>query len=143
NLPNVTCTAAQICRPAMVAGVANVSACAIDLNYADAQTFCGTVTTGATLVWFNSAMEWSAFSAGVSDGTLFSDAWLGYSDTATEGTWVAAGGTSTYDPTGGTDFWAPNEPNGGVDENAAMIYPSGLVNDGDATDQHPFFCRAP
>lgn len=143
NLATAICTSAQLCRAAMVPGVANVHQCAVDLSFEDANTYCGTVATGATLVWFESAAEWTAFSAAVSSGALFGDAWIGYTDEVSEDTWVAVGGTSTYNPATGMGFWAPLEPNGGMSQNAAQVYPSGLVDDTYASSHLPFYCRAP
>lgn len=147
NLPTAMCTAAQVCAPVTgVMGLSDFYQCNNRLAFAAAQTFCATIATGASLAWFESAAEWTAFSSAVYDGQLFSDAWIGYSDQATEGTWVASGGGSTYDPVTDTTitFWAPGEPNDTTHgENAAQIHWSGRVNDGNAMDAMRFYCRVP
>jgi hypothetical protein len=85
--------------------------------------------------------EWQALSAAAASG-LVRSGWIGYSDATTEGTWVAVGGFTGYDPTARTDFWASGEPNGGIGENAAELLGTGLVNDAPASTPMLFLCRS-
>jgi hypothetical protein len=86
--------------------------------------------------------EWIALSGAIS--TLPISGWIGYSDQAVEGTWVAVSGFTGYTPTGRADFWAaggPPAPNTGL--NAALINSSGQVTAVPDTYREPFICRVP
>ncbi len=139
-----TCTTADYCTTRTVAGVGDsLRLCVKEQAFAAAQTDCATFGTNANLLWITSATEWAAVKAAVSDGLLGWPAWIGYSDAAAEGTWVAVNGSSAYDVTGATDFWSPGEPNGGTAENYIELMTNGLANDLPGTEQRAFICRVP
>ena len=141
-----TCLAADVCAaPQTITGVADpLRVCLRPLPFADAQTTCAGLGTGAALAWVTSDAEWVALSAAASAGDLRSVGWIGYTDAATEGTWVTAGGFTGYSPTSRMDFWAPGEPSDTTGaENAAELYADGLVGDADGAQPRPFLCRAP
>lgn len=98
-------------------------------NWATAQQQAQAV--GGNLVSINDATENAAIQAAAQAAGLTGSVWLGFTDQATEGTWLwADGSTSTY------TNWAPGEPsnNGGLpcnaDEDAAVFHlATGLWND--------------
>lgn len=143
NDVTVTCAAADICFPvtAEVPTLTFIRECVRPTPFAAARTTCQSLGAGADLAWFENATEWSTFAAAVNTGDL-SEGWFGYSDAAMDGTWTALSGFSTFNPVTEPNFWAPGEPNGGANENAAEILWNG-ANDGDATQLRRFFCRVP
>ncbi len=129
NKPGV-CSAADECRALTLAGYTDaVYQCIGRKTYSDQRTVCAALGTGGELYWAQSAEEWSALQAAAQRGEVVHGAYLGYSDVAEEGTWVALGGFTAFDPVAGESFWAAGEPNNQGDEDFAQIYESGLVND--------------
>lgn len=139
-----TCTTTDFCRARTITGISgSLRQCVLPRTFAAAQTECASFGAGAALVWFESAAEWTAFKAAWTDRTMSWSAWIGYTDAAVEGTWVAVSGFTGFDPTTRTDFWEQGEPNGGPAENNAQIYLNGNVNDADDSYLLPFICRVP
>lgn len=148
NTPNndttPTCALADGCSTRTVPGIAGtLRRCIEEVSFADATTHCATFGTGAALLWFTSAAEWTAMKAATVDGTFGWASWIGYSDALVEGTWAAQSGFTGYSPTATMDFWGPGEPGGGTTENAAELMSNGLVNDLPATELRAFICRVP
>ncbi len=140
-----TCTMSDLCHSLTVPGITSpMKACLGATSFADAETRCGQTLTGGHLVWFESAAEWTSFAAGVVSGASPAG-YLGYSDTATEGSFVAVSGFAAYNPTtdGTLTFFNADEPNGGTAENALEVLPTGLVNDLDPASARTALCRVP
>ena len=107
-----------------------------------ALTACASLGTGAALAWVTSVAEWLALSAALVAFPF--SGWIGYSDQAVEGTWVAVGGFTGYTPTSRNDFWAagsPPAPN--PSQNASSINFGGQVTDAPGAYQLNFVCRVP
>lgn len=140
NDTSTTCTANDYCAPVTVTGLTNLRECRYRQSFSNALTLCQGLATGASLVWFESAIEWSTFSTAVAAGDL-GTGWIGYSDDAVEGTFVAVSGFTTYSPTSETNFWDLNEPSG--NEHAVEVIGNGLANDLSPNNSRHFFCRTP
>lgn len=139
---DAACAASDVCRPVLVAGLTGFSICQRPSTWVTALGTCQTLGAGASLAWFETAAEWTAFSTAVYDGEL-SPGYVGYSDEATEGTWEAASGFTAYDVTAESTFWAQGEPNGEEAENYVEIIWSGRANDTPGDDIQSFYCRTP
>lgn len=143
NDTSVACTAADLCRIVHVTGIGGTLwQCLKRMSFADAQTLCRGIGRDSALAWVTSDAEWLALKSAAASGVV-RGGWIGYSDAATEGTWIAVGGFTGYDPTTRADFWTSGAPNGGVDENAAQLLETGLVNDAPESFFMFFLCRSP
>ncbi len=140
NETTTTCTAADLCAPVTLTGLTNLSQCRKSMYFSDALALCQTLGTGASLAWFESAIEWSTFSTAVMNGQL-STGWIGYSDEVLEGTFVAVSGFTTYSPVSEMNFWDTSEPSGG--EHFVEVVGNGRANDLPDTYNRRFFCRTP
>jgi hypothetical protein len=124
---------AELCHSVTVTGITDtIEKCSFKLPFEDARVECQRAAgagTIADLVWFKSHDEVVGYQAAA--GTIIPvDSWLGYTDTASEGTFVPVV-AAAYDPTTdhALEFWAPSQPdNAGGIENYLGVVSSG-VND--------------
>ena len=141
-----TCTAADQCQQitaVTLSSNAKAYQCYFDQTFAAARTLCQSLGTNADLLWFENAADVTAVQAAAATGVL-RQSYLGYSDKATEGTWVAVHGNA-FNPTTLPGFWSSTQPDGVANENYLMMLSDGTMNDFslDGTDALPFICRLP
>lgn len=142
NDDTATCGAADICRSVTVAPFTTpLRHCFVQQSWTEALSTCTAIGTGASLLWFTSAAEVTAVHDAIVAGVL-TESWIGYSDVAIDGTFVAANGNA-FDPTALTGFWAVSEPNGVTVENYVYLDTEGLARDAAPAGPYAFICRAP
>lgn len=105
----------------------------VNMNWADARSQCQ--SWGSDLATINEGAE--LFAMNTVRGA--ENAWIGYTDTATEGTWLWSEASSTY------TNWFAGEPNGGAAESCGIMYNGGggLLADDDCSELKTFICEAP
>jgi len=124
-----TCTARAQCKVIAVGDHTDlVYQCAVPANFEAGRQVCLELGTSGDLYWAESAAEWAAFRVVALNRDFKVGSYLGYSDLAVDGTWVATSGFTGYDPTAGIDFWAPGQP-GGLTEFYTQLFRGGLVGD--------------
>ncbi len=122
------CVPAEVCDLWPIDGLGTLRFCGWPLDLAAARAACQTLGAGADLAWFTSDAEWLAFKAKTLKYQTTS--WIGYSDEATEGTWLALNGFSAYSPTSRPDFWQ----SGAAPVDAAHALNGAVVTLGTVTD---------
>ena len=114
----------------------NVCPCPIETYEGKAYAFCDDPPTpwlgaqllcnnyGYDLVSINDELENSFVTDGINTYDAGTDWWIGYTDQASEGTFVWEDGT-----TGGYENWEPGQPNDFLGQDCAEIDPDGTWND--------------
>lgn len=147
NNTATACTQDQACASKTFTGLTGTfHICLSPLDWTDAQTACNATFTAGNLATFDTDADWKTFrDAFVADKLLAATPWVGYTDAAVEGTWLAPTGvTAGYLPAvGDTTFWSPGQPdNSNGNENCAQVFDAnGLVNDVDCANPLAFVCR--
>lgn len=96
---------------------------------------------GGELVVFDDLTERDAVASAFVTGGFMNESFIGYADSAEEGTWAWVTGVTGYVP--GT-FWNSGEPNDGAGgEDCAELGYSGLANDVSCAARKPFLCELP
>jgi len=106
-------------------------------SWPDAEDFCESM--GGTLAVPADEAE-QTFLATEAFGLIANSWWIGANDIAQEGTWVDPVGVAlSYLP------WAPDQPNGGEQQNCAVLdqQSAGLWNDKDCQEVYPSVCKLP
>jgi hypothetical protein len=99
-------------------------------NWSGAQTLCRQ-TPGGDLVTINDSAENSTVAT--TCGGL--DCWIGYTDQASEGSWIWTRGSSSY------TNWAPSQPNDSGGQDCAHMYPNATWDDHACSANHYGVCE--
>ncbi|MBS2021247.1 MAG: C-type lectin domain-containing protein [Deltaproteobacteria bacterium] len=136
-----TCAPADLCVTLPVASItdASVYQCIDSGSFLAADSLCGLV--GGHLLWVKSSAEFADVRALFTQQRV-APGWLGYTDAAAHGTWVASGATS-YDVTAHAGFWADKEPNSSPGSDCATMDKTGLASAALCLNELPALCRVP
>jgi len=151
NLSGSACTvnSAETCFSVKVAGVdSGYHQCLVRRDYESARTDCQTLFS-EDLATFDSVDQFTSISNVFATARNVSRVtWLGLDDASTDGVWAQVGGNTGFQPSvDDTSVWAPEEPNGNLSENCAVIYDvsssaAGKLNDANCIGAFELLCRA-
>jgi len=158
NAPDAACArnSASTCVPlALPDGPTPYAVCYVAQDAPRAAADCASLFPNGHLAVLETPAERQRLQDAVKAGlALPVSVWLGYSDTATEGSFQwALGGAPSSPQAGDTTFWSPGEPNNaGGDEDCALLlglasatatFVPGYVSDTVCGRPHPALCERP